>query len=103
VWISAYQVNYWSYILLSSNTREKWQNSEAVNQLFTDIKKAYDSIRREILYNILIEFDVPMKMVRLTKMRLKKPYSRVRVGKHLSDLLSIKVRFQMVSWNFSLT
>jgi hypothetical protein len=41
------------------------------------------------LCNILIEFGVPMKLVRLIKMRLK-TYSRVRVSKHLSDLLPIK-------------
>ena len=28
-----------------------------MHQLFIDFKKAYDSIRREFLYNILIEFD----------------------------------------------
>ena len=34
----------------------KWEYNEAVNQLFIDFKKAYDSVRREVLYNILIEF-----------------------------------------------
>jgi len=33
---------------------KKWEHSEAVHQLFTDFKKAYDSVRREILYNTLI-------------------------------------------------
>jgi hypothetical protein len=28
-----------------------------VHQLFIDFKKAYDSVRREVLYNILIEFE----------------------------------------------
>jgi len=37
-----------------------------VHQLFIDFKKAYD--RREVLYNILIEFGIPMKLVRLIKM-----------------------------------
>jgi hypothetical protein len=32
----------------------------------------YDSVRREVLYNILIDFGVPMKLVRLIKMCLKK-------------------------------
>jgi hypothetical protein len=44
--------------------------SETVHQLFLDIKKAYDSVRREVLYNILTEFHVSMKAVRLIKMCL---------------------------------
>jgi hypothetical protein len=36
-----------------------------------EIKKAYDSVRREVLYSILIEFGVPMKPVRLIKMCLR--------------------------------
>jgi hypothetical protein len=38
---------------------KKWEQNEAVHQLFIDIKKAYDSVRREALYNILIEFGIP--------------------------------------------
>ena len=39
-----------------------------------DFKKAYDSVRREVLYNILIEFRVPKKLVRLVKMCLTETY-----------------------------
>jgi len=42
------------------------------------------------LYNILIDFGIPMEMVRLIKMCLNETYSRVRVGKHLSDIFPIK-------------
>ena len=42
------------------------------------------------LYNILIEFGVPMKLVRIIKMCLNKMCSRVRVGKQLYDMLPIK-------------
>ena len=61
-----------------------------MHQLFIDFKKAYDSIRREVLYNILIEFGIPMKMVRPIKMCLTETYSRVRVGKNLIDMFHIK-------------
>ena len=47
---------------------KKWEYNEAVHQLFTDFKKVYDSVRREVLYNILMEFGVPKKLVRLIKM-----------------------------------
>jgi hypothetical protein len=42
------------------------------------------------LYDILIEFGIPVKLVRLIKMCLNETYSRVRVGKHLSDTFSVK-------------
>ena len=39
--------------------KKKWECNEAVHQLFIDFKKAYDSVRREVLYNILKEFGSP--------------------------------------------
>jgi hypothetical protein len=42
--------------------------NETVHQLFIGFKKAYDSVRREIMYNILIDFGVLKKLVRLIKM-----------------------------------
>ena len=54
-----------------------------MHQLFIDFKKAYDSVRREVLYDILVEFGVPVRLVRLMKMCLNETYSRVRVGKHV--------------------
>jgi len=61
-----------------------------VQQLCTDFKKPYDSVSREDLYNILIEFGIPMKLVRLIKMCMNENYSRVWVGKHLSDMLPVR-------------
>jgi len=51
-----------------------------VHQLFTDFKKAYDSVRRKVLYNIFIEFSISIKLFRLIKMCLNEKYSRVQVG-----------------------
>jgi hypothetical protein len=61
-----------------------------VHQLFTDFKKAYDSVRRAALYNILIAFGKPRKLVGLIKMRLNETYSRVRIGKTLSDKFTVQ-------------
>ena len=63
---------------------------EAVHQLFVDFKTAYDSIRREVLYNTLIDTGFPMKMVRLINMCLNETCSRVRIGKNLPDVFPIR-------------
>jgi len=42
------------------------------------------------LYNILIVFGIPMKVVRLINVCLNETYSRVQVGKYLSDMFPIR-------------
>ena len=61
---------------------KKWEYNEEVHQLFIDFKKAYDSVRRAVLYKILIVFGIPKKLVRLIKVSLTETYSRFRVGKN---------------------
>jgi hypothetical protein len=61
-----------------------------VCQLFIDFKKAYDSIKREVLYNILLELGIPKKLVRLIKMCLNETCSKVSIGKLLSDKFPIQ-------------
>jgi hypothetical protein len=63
-----------------SDAGEKRKYNETVQQLFIDFKKAYDSVRREVLYNILIEFELPTKLVRLIKMCLNEMYTEVHIG-----------------------
>ena len=59
-------------------------------KLFIDFKKSSDSVRREVLCKILIAFGIPKKLVKLIKMSLTETYSRVRVGKNLSQVLPIR-------------
>jgi hypothetical protein len=47
-------------------------------------------IKREVLYNILLEFGIPKKLVRLIKMCLNETYSKVHIGKLLSDTFPIQ-------------
>jgi hypothetical protein len=52
-----------------------------VHRLFIDFKQASGSVRREVLYSILTEIGVPMRLVRLTEMCLNETRSKVRTGK----------------------
>jgi hypothetical protein len=46
---------------------KEWGHNETVHQLFLDLMKAYDSVRREVLYNIFIEFGLTMNLVGINK------------------------------------
>jgi hypothetical protein len=48
------------------------------------LTKAYDSGMMEVLYIVLMEFVVPMKLVMPIKMYLNEIYSEVSIGTHLS-------------------
>jgi hypothetical protein len=69
VWVSTCQI-----------LEKKWEYNETVHQLFVDFKKPM----------ILIEFGVSMKLVRLIKMCLNETYSKVCIGKHLSDMFPVQ-------------
>ena len=68
------QVNYLSYInAYVKYWRKNGNTMKQSHQLFVEFK-AYDSVRREVLYNILIEFDIPMKLARLIKMCMNETF-----------------------------
>jgi hypothetical protein len=46
---------------------KKWECNKAEHQLIINFNKAYESVRREILYNILTQFGIPIQFVRLIK------------------------------------
>jgi len=67
-----------------------WEYNEALYQLFIDFKKAYDSIRKEVFYNILSESGVCTKLVKIMKTCLNETCSSVRLGRLLSDMVPTK-------------
>jgi hypothetical protein len=68
---------------------KKWEFNEVVHQLFIDIKKVYETVRREVVYNIPNEIGIPVKLD-VIKMCLNEWYIRVWVAKHLSDMFPIR-------------
>jgi hypothetical protein len=60
---------------------KKLEYSGTVHQLFIDLKKAYDPV--------VLEFSIPKKLVKLIKICLNETYSKICVGKHLSDTFPI--------------
>jgi hypothetical protein len=71
-------------LLHSSGIGEELSVYETRHKVFVLLNKAYDSERREVLHNNLIEVGVPLKLVRLIKMCLNETYSKICVGKQLS-------------------
>jgi len=72
---------------------KKWQYNVAVPQLFTRIafKQTYNSIKREVLYTILMESGIPMEEVWLIKMCLNEGNNTARVDKYLSVMLPTRI------------
>jgi hypothetical protein len=70
--------------------RKNVEYNGTVHQLFIDFKKAYDSVRRKVLYSILIEFGIPRKLVGLFQVCLNETYSTVYTGKYQSDKFPIQ-------------
>jgi hypothetical protein len=64
--------------------------NETVHHLFVDFKKAYESLKWKVLYNILIQLGVLMKLVRPVKMCLNETHSKVRIGKYFSENVPIQ-------------
>jgi hypothetical protein len=63
---------------------------ETVHTPFIDFKKTYDSVMREVLYNVLTESGIPTKQFRLIKICLNETYSNSLICKHLSDMFSFQ-------------
>jgi hypothetical protein len=63
------------YSVLVKKLRKKMGTKCSSASAIIDFKKAYDSVTTEVLFNILIEFDIPMKMLRLIKICLFETYS----------------------------
>jgi hypothetical protein len=51
-----------------------------LHKLFIDFEKACDSVRKEVMHNILSEFGISITLVRLIKMCLNETCSKVSLS-----------------------
>jgi len=64
-----------------------WRKNETVHQLFINFKKAYDSVSRDVLYDILIKHSILLRPVTLIKMCVNQTYSKVHISNNLMYFL----------------
>jgi hypothetical protein len=79
-------IRYFAFLWYWRKNGVQWDCTSAI----IDLCEAYDSVRREVLYNILIVFGIPRKPVRLIKMCLNETCSKIRKGKHLSGAFPVQ-------------
>jgi hypothetical protein len=78
------------YFAFVKIVRKKMEIQRSRHGLFIDLKKAYGSVGRAVLYSILITFGIHKKMVRLIKICLSETYSIIREGKYFCGMFPIK-------------
>jgi hypothetical protein len=79
------------FVCVRQILEKKWEYNETVHQLFIDFEKAYDSVSREVMYDILVEFGVPKKPIRWIGISLNETYSKVCIrNTHLFDMFPIQ-------------
>jgi sorting nexin-29 len=56
-----------------------YEHKVDIHQLYIDYKQAYDTINRSELEEIMKEFGIPIKLVRLIKMTIENTNSKVKI------------------------
>jgi hypothetical protein len=69
------QINDYQTFCIHQILEKRWEYNGAVHQLFIDFKKAYNSARREVVYDALTEFGIQRKLVGLIKLCLNEIYN----------------------------
>ena len=70
------------------------ENKVDIHQLYIDYKQAYDTINRTKQVEIMKEFGIPMKLVRLVKMTLMSTNNKVKIQGKLSSSFETTVGLQ---------
>ena len=67
-----------------------WENKQSVQYLFIDFQKAYDSIRRDMLWKCMKEFKIHTKLISMCKTWVQETRSAVRIEGTVSSFFENK-------------
>ena len=77
-------------IFMVKNLLEKaWEHNVETYQIFIDFQKAYDSTRRDKLYEIMAFFGIPNKLIRLTKATMEDSTYHVKLGTTMTNSFKV--------------
>ena len=75
--------------ILKMVMEKSYNNNKPLSMCFVDIMKAYDSVDRDLLWQICRHYGLTDKIVRMLKLLYKDPKAQVRVNGELSDHFNI--------------
>ncbi|CAG4982594.1 unnamed protein product [Colias eurytheme] len=75
--------------LLRQIMEKRWEYAQSLHILFVDFIKAYDSVDRDSLYNILRLFQIPEKLVRMVKVATETSKMKVKVCRGFTDVFEV--------------
>lgn len=70
---------------LKQTQRMGYEYEIPIHVMFIDFQKAYDSIKRNQLYEVMKKLEIPRKLIRLTKVTLEKTKTKIKFNNHMSD------------------
>jgi len=69
---------------------KSWEFNKSICILFVDFKKAYDSVHRHSLINILKELKFPNKLIKLIEATLQNTEIKIKVASELSEPATVR-------------
>lgn len=79
---------------IDNHIKKVGQFDKEMHTLFVDLKKAYDSVHRESLLNIMEEFNFPLKLVNPTSINVMDTLLRVQVGNTILNPITVTSRLR---------
>jgi hypothetical protein len=61
-----------------------YEHGTDLNMLFVDLRKSFDSVNRERIYEAMKQMEIPDKLIRLTRMTVNTTQAKIKIDNKLS-------------------